>query len=100
MKKNKNKFYSFLWWIAIIIEWINIVLFMAAMGYEYNIPIYSQIRKSNNISTVYYIFAGIDIILFGILMMINRKRKDVKNTILALYCGLIQIALLMYKVKL
>ena len=102
MKTNKMKkmTYSFLWTIAIILEWANIVLFMAAMGFEYNIDIYMKIRHYPNIATIYYISAGIDIIAFYLLTLINKKEKQDKNMLLALYCGLVQIALLMYKVKL
>lgn len=98
--KMKNMAHSCLWTLAIILEWANVVLFMAAMGFEYNIEIYMKIRNFPNIATIYYILAGIDIIAFFLLTIINKKEKQDKNMLVALYCGLVQIALLMYKIKL
>ena len=100
MTKLKNKLYSLLWILATIFEWANIILFMAAMGFKFDIPIYKEIEEYSNVVTVYYLSAAIDIVLFGILTLIGRAKKDTKNTLLALYCFLIQVALLIYKVKL
>lgn len=100
MKKKSNRLYSFLWTVATIIEWVNIVLFVAAMGYEIDIPIYMKIREYRDIATIYYIVAAVDIMLFGLLMMVERSKNNVKNMLLALYCALAQIALLIYKIKL
>ena len=100
MAKMNNKFHTFLWIVATIFEVINIILFFAAMGYEFDIPLYKELYSFKHKAMVYYISAGVDIGLFGLLTYVGRAKKDVKNTLLALYCFLIQIALLIYKVKL
>ncbi len=101
MRKNNNDgFVKVLWKIAIIFEWINVVLFMAAMGYEFNIPIYREIESFSHIAIVYYFTATIDIVIFWILSLISRNQKRDKDMWLAIYCGLVQIALLIYKIKL
>jgi len=100
MARKNNKLYSFLWILATIFEWANIILFMAAMGFEFDIPLYRDLNNFRYKATIYYISAGIDIGLFAILTFIGRAKKDVKNTLLALYCFLIQIVLLIYKIKL
>ena len=100
MTKLNNKAYSFLWTLATIFEWANVVLFMAAMGFEFNIPIYRNIEAYPHIAKVYYLSAAIDIALFAIVTLIARAKKDTKNTLVALYCFIIQVALLIYKVKL
>lgn len=100
MKKDKVRLDSILWFFATLIEWINIVLFMASMGYEINIPIYTKLREMQGIVTTYYIAATIDIVLFGALAIVHRKGENARNTLLATYCCLIQIALLAYKIKL
>lgn len=89
-----------LWIIASILEWINIVLFMAAMGYEIDIPAYNALRLYEHKAMVYYISASIDATLFWILAMLNRKKGYEKNLVIAVFCFIIQVALLLYKIKL
>lgn len=94
MKKIGYKIVSF---TAILLEWINIILFLAAMGYE--IEILEKIRQVDNISEIYYLFAGIDILLFSILTRYKRKQNKNKEMLVYIYCCLVQIALLIFKVK-
>lgn len=94
MKKIGYKIISF---TAILLEWINIILFLAAMGYE--IEILEKLRQVDNISEIYYLFAGIDILLFSILTRYKRKQNKNKEMLVYIYCCLVQIALLIFKVK-
>lgn len=89
--------YKILCFIAILLEWINIILFLAAMGYE--IDILSKLREMYYISEIYYLFAGLDILLFSILTIINKKKNNNRDMLLYTYCCLIQIVLLIFKVK-
>lgn len=83
--------------IAILLEWINIVLFLSAMGYE--IEVLSNLRKIEYIAEIYYLCAGIDIALFSFLTLHNKKQRKDKEMLIYTYCALVQIALLIFKVK-
>lgn len=89
--------YKIICFIAILLEWINIILFLAAMGYE--IDILSKLREIYYISEIYYLCAGLDILLFSVLTIINKKKKNDREMLLYTYCCLIQIVLLIFKVK-
>lgn len=90
---------NILWYIASLVEWIIIPLYLASMGYEFNIDIYTKLRKWQYVTTIYYILASIDIVLFMYLVIIYRKKEQLKLMAIAVFCCLVQIILLISKVK-
>jgi len=90
--------YNIVYVVAVILEWVNIPLFLAAMGYEINIL--EKLREIYYISQIYYTTAAIDILLYMILSFISRKKKRLKATVIFTISCLIQIILLIYKIKL
>lgn len=89
-----------LWYIASFVEWIIIPLYLASMGYEFNIDIYTKLRKWQYVTTTYYILASIDIVLFMYFVIIYRKKEQLKLMAITVFCCLMQIILLISKVKL
>ena len=105
LKKDKiivnNKVISFLWIVASIIEWMNVILFIAAMGYNFiDFPLYNSLKDWQYINTIFYISAFVDALIFWLLAIISKKTNRTKDTLTAVYCGVIQLVLLIYKVKL
>lgn len=90
---------NILWYIASFIEWIIIPLYLASMGYEFDIDIYTKLKKWQYVTTIYYILASIDIVLFMYFVIIYRKKEQLKLMSIAVFCCLMQIILLISKVK-
>lgn len=102
MKKNIkyiDKKLNVLWYIAGLIEWIIIPLYLASIGYEFDIELYIKLKKWQYVTTVYYILASIDIVLFMYLVIVYRKKEQLKSMAIAVFCCLMQIILLISKVK-
>lgn len=100
MNKKKDKIkHIILWYLATILEWVIVPIYLAAMGYEFNIPIYEKLRDWQYITSLYYLLASIDIILFGYFVIIYRKREDLKSMGVSVFCCLTQIMLLISKIK-
>lgn len=109
MKKNtnkqtvvkQNKFINFIWIIAAIIEWANIVLFMAAMGSAW-LPFewYNSILSWPYRAQAFYIGGAVDLLLFSILVMYYHKRERYNEMMIGLMCFTSQIFLLAWKIKL
>lgn len=99
-RKNKSKYIdSLIWSIAVILEWVNIGLFLLAMGYNFDIELYQKITIYRYIAEIYYVSAAVDIFLFFVLAIKNRIVYNPKNILLSVYCGVVQIVLLIAKVK-
>lgn len=100
-KKTKKKINveSVFWIIASILEWMSIVLYIAAIGYDINIDIYNKLKDWQYEVTLFYIVSGIDATIFALLVLKNRKYYNPKNLLLAVFCSLLQIILIILKVK-
>ena len=72
-KKEPKNWLNIIWWIAIVLEWIVIPVYMACIGYEINIL--QKLREWEHINTFYYIIGLTDALLFYICSLIFRKRK-------------------------
>lgn len=96
-----GRWISIIWIIATILEIANAGLFTLAMGYEYlDYSWYVNLREWEHIATVYYICAAIDILLFAWLVQIYKKTEHLKEIATAVFCFLVQVILLIWKVKL
>lgn len=99
MKKNTGV--SLLWAVAIIFEWINVALFILAMGYEvFDYEWYNKLKSWEYIAPLYYTCGAIDVILFAWLANIYRKTENLREIVLSVFCCLVQIGLLIWKIKL
>ena len=92
----KNKV---LWYIAIIIEWIIVPFYIAAIGYNFDISWYNVLKSWEYVGTAYYVLACIDITLFGYFVLLYRKTKQDKLMQVSVFCCLSQLILLITKVK-
>ena len=88
-----------LWTIATVLGWTAVILYIAAMGYEINIDIYTNIKSWENIANLYYVVAGIEILILWYFTLLYRKRKEATMMLFSLICCLTQIFLLINKVK-
>ncbi len=88
-----------LWYLATVIEWIIVPLYLASMGYEFDISLYEKLREWENVETLYYILASLDIALFGYFVIFYRKKDQLKPMGISVFCCLTQIVLLISKVK-
>ena len=91
---------NILWYTATFLEWIIIPLYIANMGYEFNIAIYQALRNWEYVAITYYILSSIDIILFGYFVLLYKKQNQIKMLGVSVFCCLTQIILLISKVKL
>ena len=101
LKKNKinNKIISFLWIVATVTEWINVILFIAAMGYNFiEIPLYNNLKNWEYVVPLFCILATIDALIFWFLSLIHKNNRETKNTLIAVWCSLVQIMLLIWKI--
>ena len=97
----KNKLITFIWIIATILEWVNIVLFMAALGRDtFQFSWYNAILTWPYRAETFYICGAIDLLLFSILVMYYHKRERYNEMLLGLFCFTAQIFLLAWKIKL
>lgn len=90
---------NILWYLAIIIEWVIIPLYVASMGYNFDIYLYNQLKNWEYVTALYYVLACIDISLFAYFIMLYRKMKQDKLMQVSVFCCLMQIILLISKVK-
>lgn len=88
-----------LWYLATILEWVNIPLHLASVGYEFDIDIYNKLKAWQYVRATYYISACIDIALFGYFVVVYKKKEELKPMALSVFCCLIQMVLLIVKVK-
>ena len=91
---------NILWFVAIVLEWIIIPLYMASMGRELDIELYNKLKNWKYVTNTYYILACLDIVLFGYFVLLYRKKEELKVMCVSVFCCLVQIVLLISKVKL
>lgn len=101
MKNNKVKIKlnKKIWNLATVLEWLIVPIYIAAMGYEINIPVYISLKKWQYVSYLYYIISVVDIALFGYFVIVYKKNKQLRLMGIAVFCCLTQIILLISKVK-
>ena len=90
---------NILWYLAIIIEWAIIPLYVASMGYNFDIYLYNQLKNWEYVTALYYVLSCIDISLFGYFIILYRKKNQDKLMQVSVFCCLMQIILLITKVK-
>ncbi len=90
---------TLLWYLAIIIEWIIIPFYIASMGYQIDWDLYNKFSNWEHVVTVYYILSCIDILLFGYFILLYKIKKEEKLMQTSVFCCLMQIILLIMKVK-
>lgn len=98
-KKKTEVKHTVLWYVATILEWVIVPLYLATMGYEFNISIYEKLRNWQYVAILYYILEVIDIILFGYFVILFKKKDELKSMGVSVFCCLTQIILLISKVK-
>lgn len=89
------KFMTFLWKIGSLLEFITIPLYFAAIQNRtitYNW--FLKLREFKYIDATYYTFSGITILIFSILVVMNRNRERWTDMLLALLCFMVQICML------
>ena len=97
----KNILLTLLWGIACIIGIISIVFFVNIMGYSSTeVSIFEYLEKYDRQVSLFYIFSIIATLLFGTLVIINRKLNNLKQLFIAVICCVVQLILIIYKVKL
>lgn len=96
----KNKLINFIWIIAAILQWTNIILYFAAMG-DPRIPFdwYQSLLMYPYTVEVFYLTSGIALILCAILVKFHQKKQNLKEMLIALVCFIAQILMLIWKIK-
>jgi len=88
-----------LWFLAVLIEWIIIPFYIAVIGYEINFSWFISFQNWEYIDTLYYILSGIDIALFSYFVLVYKIKKQEKLMQTSVFCAVVQIILVISKVK-
>ena len=98
----KNKLIVFIWIVAIVLGFVNIILYKGAMGelLPFEFKPYEQLLKFQYKAELYYSCGAIDLLLFCILVMYHRKKEAISPMLFGLLCFTVQIFMLMWKIKL